>query len=474
MGWIKGALGLAWAGTKGVVKTTAWAANETRHVVVDNRDLIAAAGKTAVSVTGKAVQITGKAAKGAADLGAKAAYTYAAGSSGGLGKSVGVAAGLAADSVGLVGRGVDVVGGIVDRSGGVVGDAIGGAAAGTVSLTSEALDSIAIQGTDLGRMRAEVRRLGLREQEYSTRLEAQIREASAARRKSELLDLYVIGGVSLAEMARAPSRVPEEVQTAFELAYPGLAAQETFSEAVTRLSPEQLPGLVSGVKGKLFELELVNYLNDGNLPEGMTASLAESATQGGWDIQVLDQSGEVAELLQAKATESAAYVKQALDRYPGIDVVTTEEVYAQLAALGLAERVQDSGISEATLEQMVSSAANVASTGVDFSDLLPSALGLAVVGLSVFMDKSLTAGERAAVFGERSGRVSVSSLAGKGVMLATQTWWLGLLGGVGTHWLSSKGRVKREQYEALSSVLNTLRQRDAGHPALRLDHAGAS
>lgn len=472
MGWVKGTFGIAWAGTKGLVKATAWVANETRHVVVDNRDVIAAAGKGAVSLTGKAVQVTGKAAKGAADLGAKVAYEYAATSTGALGKSVGVAAGLAAEGVGLVGRGVDAVGGLVDRSGGVVGDAVGGVAAGTVSLASEALDSIAIQRSELDGMRAEIRRLGLREQEHSARLEAKIRDAKAARRKSELLDLYVIGGVSLVEMVRAPSRVPEEVERAFELAYPGLAAKESFSEAVARMSPEQLPGLVSGVKGKLFELEFVDYLNDGNLPEGMTASLAQSATQGGWDIQILDRNGEVAELLQAKATESVAYVQQALERYPGIDVVTTQEVYAQLTALGLAERVQDSGISEAVLEQMVSGAAGVASTGVDFSDVLPSALGLAVVGLSVFMDKSLTAGERAAMFGERSGRVSVSSLAGKGVMLVTQTWWLGLLGGVGSHWLSSKGRVKREQYEALSAVLDIVRQRNEDHPALRLPHAG--
>lgn len=117
-------------------------------------------------------------------------------------------------------------------------------------------------------------------------------------------------------------------------------------------------------------------------------------------------------------------------------------------------------------------AAGVASTGVDFSDVLPSALGLAVVGLSVFMDKSLSAGERATVFGERSGRVGVSSLAGKGVMLVTQTWWLGLLGGVGSQWLSSKGRVKREQYEALASVLDIVRERTDEHPALRLSHAG--
>ncbi len=459
MGWIKSAARIAWLGTKGTVKATAWAANEARHLVVDNREAIAVAGKVAVSVTGKAVQLTGKAAKAAADMSANAAYHYAATSDSGAAKVLGVGLGLTAEGFGAIGRGVDVAGGLVDRSGEVLGNAVGGLAVGTFSLTSEALDSLAIGHSELEAMRGEIRRLGESELCRSEELERQIRDARAGRRKSELLDLYVIGGVSLAEMLRAPSRIPDEVQEAFTLAYPGVAASESFAQVVERLTSEQIGGFVSGVKGKLFELQFVDYLNDANLPEGLTASLAPSATQGGWDIQVVDRSGQTIELLQAKATQSAAYVREALDRYPGIEVVTTEEVYAQLAALGMAEGVRNGGISEAALEQMVTSAAGMASTGVDFNDVLPSALGLAVVGLSVFFDKSLTSGQRAAAFGERSGRVGVSSLAGKGLMLVTQTWWLGLIGGVGTHWLSSKGRAKREQYEVLRGVLDNLRER---------------
>jgi hypothetical protein len=41
-------------------------------------------------------------------------------------------------------------------------------------------------------------------------------------------------------------------------------------------------------------------------------------------------------------------------------------------------------------------------------------------------------------------------------MLATGTWWVGLIGGVATHWLASSGRAKRAQLEQLEDMLRTL------------------
>ena len=221
------------------------------------------------------------------------------------------------------------------------------------------------------------------------------------------------------------------------------------------MSPDELPGLVAGVKGKLFELQFIETLNAEGLPEGYQAVLAGSANQPGWDIQILGPDGQVAEVLQAKATESVAYVQAALERYPGIEVTTTSEVYAQMAALGAAEGVRDSGITEASLEAMVSDASGGMEVGLDA--FTPSVLGLAVIGLSIFLDPSISRDQRASLLGERSGRAGVSTAAGHMVMLATQTWWLGLIGGVGTHWLAAKGRSKRERLECLDGLINELR-----------------
>lgn len=197
-------------------------------------------------------------------------------------------------------------------------------------------------------------------------------------------DMLVVGGVSLAEAIRDPSKVPPEVERAFELAYPNLTAHgETFAVAASRMSAADLPGLVSGVKGKLFELELVDHLNHGGLPDGQHAELAASANQAGWDIRVTDEHGHVVDLIQAKATESASYVQAALEKYPDIHVTTTTEVQAQLTALGVSEDMHDSGISEHVLEAKVMAAAQ-GGHGLDAGDLVPSTVALAAIALSAF------------------------------------------------------------------------------------------
>jgi hypothetical protein len=259
--------------------------------------------------------------------------------------------------------------------------------------------------------------------------------------------------------------VPPEIERAFDLAYPGLTQTESFADAVNRMSSDQLTGLVSSVKGKLFEIELVDHLNNGGLPDGFHAELAQSVTQPGWDIQIMDAQGNVNELLQAKATESANYVKDALERYPNIDVTTTSEVHGQLVAMGLAQNAHDSGISESVLQAKVDAAIH-GSAAFDASDLVPSSIGLAVIALSVFMKKGASLREKGAAFGTRSAKAGVSSFFGNAAMVATQTWWLGLIAGVGSSWLASRGHGKREQYEALRGALGVMRART---PALPYD-----
>jgi hypothetical protein len=225
------------------------------------------------------------------------------------------------------------------------------------------------------------------------------------------------------------------------------------------MSSDELVGLVSGVKGKLFELELVDHLNSGGLPDGYHAEIAGSATQPGWDIRVLDEHGQVSELLQAKATESAQYVQEALQRYPDIDVTTTTEVHAQLTALGVAENVHNGGISEAALQAKVEAAAAHSDAVFDASDLVPSSIGLAVIALSVFMKKDASLREKGEHFGQRSAKAGVSAGVGKAALVATQTWWIALLGGVATSWLAGRGQWKREQYEALKTALEVMQGR---------------
>jgi len=444
----------------GTVKVVAKGGYEVAKLGYEHRDILASAVTMTAKVAGKTV----KAGGGLIADGSSAATGYlvhrASKSESLTGKAVGYASALVTGTAAGVGHLTKAAGSVGEWAAPHIGEGTASVTASSLALASETLDTVAVTQSDLQAKRDELARRGETLANRAEAYQRSIESTQSVRRKKDLLDQLVICGVTLSTLASHPAAVSPQIETAFAAAYPGLAASgQSFGDAVARMSSSELPGLVAGVKGKLFELKLVEHLNSGVLPAGYTASLAESATQPGWDLEVTDPSGAVAEVLQAKATESVSYVQAALANFPAIDVVTTSEVFAQLSALGAAQSVRDSGISEIALESAVTSATS-AGSGLDAADLLPSALGLAVISLSVFIDTSLTPEQRAAAIGERVGRAGVSTAAGKALMLATGTWWVGLIGGVATHWLASTGRAKRAQLEQLDAMLGTLESID--------------
>lgn len=453
MKWIK-------AG-KAVVKGLADATYDVASYVGQHEGTISGGVRSAIEVTGRAVSKAGAATDQLGRYAETQLKARAAGSNGALGRAAAGAGALLGRGVALTGVGIRAGGDLTARAAPAVGAATGGFALGGTSIVSEAIDSVALSRSDLDELRREIAEYGDRIRRDSERLEQRVQAAQEARRRDELLDLLVVGGVSLAYVLDHPDEVPENVLRAFELAYPNLAANESFAGVVDRLPVESLPGFVSGVKGKLFEIELVEHFNNGGLPDGLHADLAGSATQSGWDIRILDEQGQVVDAIQAKATESAQYVLDALERYPTVDVVSTSEVHAQLLAMGMAERVTNSGITEASLQTAVEQAA-AGGVGFGVGDLVPSVLGLAVISLSLMLDPRMTWVERAAQLGSRGARVGAAGAAAKVAMVVTQTWWLGLLAGVGSGWLASKGRARREQYEALRQAAELLRSRYRG------------
>ena len=451
MSWLK--LG------KQLIKETADLAFGAASFVGKHQDTIADATRNAITKTGDALATAGNHAEKAGKRSASKLHKKASKAEQPLHKGSAQAAAWAAAGVAHLGRALHATGQLTTKAAPSVGAATGGFVLGGASITSEIIDSVALTRNDIDALREELRQYGEQVQLESETLQRRIASAAKGRRRAQMLDLLVVGGVSLAYALDHPRKLPPEVEQAFELAYPNLASNESFLDVVNRLTTEQLPGFVSGVKGKLFEVELVEHFNDGGLPEDLHADLAGSATQPGWDIRILDDNGQVVDVLQAKATESVHYIQQALERYPGIDVVSTSEVHAQLLALGLAEGVSNSGITEASLQAAVEQAADGAQIGFSASDLVPSALGLAVISLSLMLDRNMSWTERATELGSRSARAGAASAAAKMAMVATQTWWIGLVAGVGSHWLAAKGKVRREQYQALWQSVTILRER---------------
>ena len=118
------------------------------------------------------------------------------------------------------------------------------------------------------------------------------------------------------------------------------------------LDGDALQGAVNTAKGKYFEYLVVEKLNQGQqvgplmLEPGQEAVLADSMTQPGWDLRIVDEHGDVVEYLQLKATDSVSYIRSALERYPDIQILATDEV----ADSGL---VLDSGITDRDLRAHV-------------------------------------------------------------------------------------------------------------------------
>jgi hypothetical protein len=441
----------------GTVKVTGKALNGTANFVANHQNQISDATKAVVDVSGMIVKEAGSAVATGAGAIARGLHKAGTQSDGTAGKVLGHAAGYAVDAVGIVGQVTGGIGTLTQKASPAIGGAAGSAVSGVVGTVSGAVDSVAITDSDFERLRQRLQMASLVVRAKSRRKLASIALAQRELRKKDLLDLLVVGGVTLGEIVRDPSKVPADVENAFELAYPGLASHgETFSDVVERLPANDVLGLVNGVKGKLFEMDLVDHMNAGNLPDGLHAELAGSATQPGYDIKILDADGRIVDVLQAKATESVAYVKDALERYPDIDVTTTTEVHAQLVALGAADHVTSGGVSEAVLQQKVEAAVAAGHHHLDAGDLVPSSLGLAVIALSSFMDKSLSVEQKGAEFGDRVAKAGVTAAAAKTVLIATNTWWLGLAIGVGSRWLASYGGNKRQRYEALERAVESL------------------
>ena len=259
-------------------------------------------------------------------------------------------------------------------------------------------------------------------------------------------------------------QVPEELQRAYSLACPDLASQDSIQHAIQSMSTDQLNGFANLLKGKLFEIRYMEYLNNGHLPEGFHAEMASSANQAGWDIAILNEHGQVDEVLQLKATESASYISHALERYPYVDVVTTEEVYSHATMSDMADHLINSGISNEDLTDFVQEQILNAQEDVS-SDFFPSIIPYAIIAFSVAMDDKKTDYQKGKDFGRRSTLSYVCHSLGVAIATFSHTWWLAPVVSIGSRASLGYGHRRKIEYQRLKryvlqndSVLYKLRK----------------
>mgnify|MGYP000609930330 CR=1 FL=1 len=174
------------------------------------------------------------------------------------------------------------------------------------------------------------------------------------------------------------------MKEAFHLSFPNKSI-----ESLQELNPEQLQGIISNWKGKLFEVEVRDKLNNGDivgdvsLGEGQYVELAESLEQPGWDLQIFNGDGSIADFLQLKATSSMSYINETMTRYPDIDILATSEVAS------LSQNLLDSNISNEELTEPLTNILDANESLVDFIlPGLPFLIIAASEGRKVFVKKT--------------------------------------------------------------------------------------
>ena len=257
--------------------------------------------------------------------------------------------------------------------------------------------------------------------------------------KYPYIDSAVLSGLTLADMLA--SGVPSDVSQAYELAFSGKAETMSFIEAWQSYdSHEARLGFISAMKGKLFEIKYVDHLNE-TLEVGYSAQIADSPIQAGWDIEILGPNQEVINQIQLKATTSVSYVKDAIEQYPYIDVVTLEDLEGHFALTEHSSEVTISTFSNEDLTEELLGA-------VDFNmSSFPPLIAMGFVVFSAYRQKDLTPFQRNTSIGERGSRLGINA----GILMFT-----GLPGIPVIFWkeyLLKKGRQKKEIIKDLKRQL---------------------
>ena len=219
-----------------------------------------------------------------------------------------------------------------------------------------------------------------------------------ATQEQEILRIAAIAAdVSVDSILNLGLEPDEDLQAwrAFRLQYPNVDRA-----SLQGASEERLEGIANGIKGKLFELEVIDHLNNGEsvgglaLGLGQFARLAESPTQEGWDVEIFNADGSVAEQLQLKASETLSYIKSAFETYPGIRIAVPSEVDAtadnllgtdiSLGSLGKRAHGQANESAEGPIENALDQTAELA---FDSIPIVSTVFVVAIEGRRVLMGR---------------------------------------------------------------------------------------
>jgi hypothetical protein len=170
------------------------------------------------------------------------------------------------------------------------------------------------------------------------------------RKRQSLLDVAMEASAAQVQAGADFEDLDPRLQQAVRDTNPGLDQSSWFS-----MDAEEHIGAV------VDRLNAGEQVGDLVLASGQQALIAESMTQPGWDVRIVNDEGTVVQYLQMKATDSGAYIREALERYPDFQIVSTSEVAGQLDGHAM---VLDAGIDDDELRRQVGGAVGLADEAV--------------------------------------------------------------------------------------------------------------
>ena len=261
----------------------------------------------------------------------------------------------------------------------------------------------------------------------------------------EFADACVLSGLTATQMLH--KGVPKDVQEAFEKQYSDLAAENSFIDTWSSYDDyEARLGFVNGIKGKLFEIKYVEHLNE-NLDAGYTASMSDSPVNEGWDIKITGPNNEIANLLQLKATTTASYVKDAIESYPEIDVVTLSDLQGQLSSINSIENVTISNISNEDLLSPISEATETGNQAFFFPTIPLLAVGYLI--FDSYKESDISTFKQHQQFSKRASNLVIDT----SIISASATPFIGIPLVIGKAILFRGARKKREIVKYLKAQL---------------------
>lgn len=128
--------------------------------------------------------------------------------------------------------------------------------------------------------------------------------------------------------------IDDSIAEGFASQYPNLAENQSLYEALMAkggadMSGETLTGFISGIKGKVYEMQLTDSLNEQY--DGWEFAISENATQPIWDIRGVSADGEEM-LIQAKmgAVDYASEVHGKMLENPDVLFATSIEIQEKI------------------------------------------------------------------------------------------------------------------------------------------------